>query len=95
MFFCRLKVAAEASSSSSEEDELETEEQKSKRHEFEKRRKAHYNEYQAVQLARKLMEEDEEEVDDGSKTKSKLPKMDVEPSTNTGGGSDPGTDDAV
>jgi len=32
---------------------------------FESKRKAHYNEYSAVKLARKLMEEDEEEDEDG------------------------------
>ena len=32
------------------------------RREFRKKRKAHYNEFQAVALARKLMEEDEDEL---------------------------------
>lgn len=88
VYYSRLKVAAEASSSGDESpDELETEEERAKRKEFEKRRKAHYNEYKAVQLARKLMEEEEEEVEDGLNTKSKLPKMDVEPSGDQSSGS--------
>lgn len=35
-----------------------------KRLEFEKRRKAHYNEFEAIKLARKLIEEDDEEDED-------------------------------
>lgn len=34
-----------------------------KRHEFERRRKLHYNEFEAVLRARELMEEDDEEED--------------------------------
>uniref|UniRef100_U5EVK1 Putative inhibitor-2 n=1 Tax=Corethrella appendiculata TaxID=1370023 RepID=U5EVK1_9DIPT len=72
----KLKVAASSQSDrnrgsvsdedddDSEEEVEETEEQKQKRKEFERRRKAHYNEYEAVKLARKLIEEDEEEDDD-------------------------------
>lgn len=37
-----------------------------KRLEFEKRRKAHYNEFEAIKLARKLIEEDEEDDDDAN-----------------------------
>ncbi|KAF4533219.1 hypothetical protein B566_EDAN011842 [Ephemera danica] len=44
----------------SEEDDEEAPEQKAKRKSFESKRKLHYNEFQAVKLARKLMEEDEE-----------------------------------
>lgn len=88
VYYSRLKVAAEASSSGDESpDEPETQEERAKRKEFEKRRKAHYNEYKAVQLARKLMEEEEEEIEDGSNSKSKLPKMDVEPSGDQSSGS--------
>lgn len=39
-----------------------------KRLEFEKRRKAHYNEFEAIKLARKLIEEDDEEDDDEGET---------------------------
>lgn len=35
-----------------------------RRLDFEKRRKLHYNEFEALKLARKLMEEDEEEDDE-------------------------------
>uniref|UniRef100_A0A336M8R1 CSON013737 protein n=1 Tax=Culicoides sonorensis TaxID=179676 RepID=A0A336M8R1_CULSO len=59
----KLKVAA-AESSSSEEEEPETEEQRAKRVEFEKRRKMHYNEFQAVKLARKLLEDELAELDE-------------------------------
>lgn len=37
-----------------------------RRLDFEKRRKLHYNEFEALKLARKLMEEEEEEDDDGT-----------------------------
>lgn len=39
-----------------------------RRLEFEKRRKAHYNEFEAIKLARKLIEEDDEEDDDEGET---------------------------
>uniref|UniRef100_A0A182NJI1 Protein phosphatase inhibitor 2 n=1 Tax=Anopheles dirus TaxID=7168 RepID=A0A182NJI1_9DIPT len=73
----RLRVAADARSDAvsvedldeddddDEEEEELTEEQKKRKHEFERRRKAHYNEFEAVKLARKLIEEDDEEDDDG------------------------------
>lgn len=41
-----------------------------KRLEFEKRRKLHYNEFEAIKLARKLIEEEDDEEDDGSKPES-------------------------
>lgn len=41
-----------------------TEEEKKKRKEFEMKRKMHYNEYQAVKLARKLLEEEDDDDDD-------------------------------
>lgn len=46
---------------SEEEEEPEGPEEKVARKHFESKRKMHYNEFQAVKLARKLMEEDEEE----------------------------------
>lgn len=39
-----------------------------RRLEFEKRRKAHYNEFEAIKLARKLIEEDDEDDDDEGET---------------------------
>jgi len=79
---------------SSEEDLDETEEEKVKRIEFEKRRKAHYNEFAAVKLARKLIEEEDDDEDEtdtnknGNNSKSDKPsgsgkssdskKMDIE-----------------
>ncbi|GAB0092577.1 protein phosphatase inhibitor 2 [Sergentomyia squamirostris] len=81
----KLKVAATARTSSfsseddsEEESEPETEEQKVKRLEFEKRRKAHYKEFEAVKLARKLIaeEEDEDEDEDDKKKKEKSSRDD-------------------
>lgn len=51
----------------------ETESEREKRLEFEKKRKAHYNEFEAIRLARKLIEEEDEEDDDddeGNQSKS-------------------------
>lgn len=67
----KLKVASETVrraslhiEESDSDEGPETEEQRSKRLEFEKRRKAHYNEASAIKLARKLIEEEIEEIDD-------------------------------
>lgn len=51
-------------SESSDEDMDETEEARQKRIEFEKKRKMHYNEFQALQLARQLLAQEEEEEDE-------------------------------
>ena len=53
-----------------DDDENLSEEEKMKRREFETKRKKHYNEFQAVKLARKLLEE-EEEADDDENDKAK------------------------
>ncbi|XP_053212994.1 protein phosphatase inhibitor 2-like isoform X2 [Panonychus citri] len=54
----------------SEPEELSEEEMK-KRKEFEMKRKMHYNEFQAVKLARKLLEEDDDEdEEDNNKDRS-------------------------
>nr|KAG5695435.1 hypothetical protein BaRGS_033560 [Batillaria attramentaria] len=49
---------------SSEEDENETAEERAKRKAFELKRKLHYNEFAAVQLAKKLMSEEEDDDED-------------------------------
>lgn len=63
-----LDVAAdfrlEEEESSEEEEEELSEEQKKRKLEFERRRKAHYNEFEAIKLARKLIEEEQEDEDD-------------------------------
>lgn len=70
----KLRIAASTQSPafgsediSDEENIDETPEEKVRRLEFERRRKAHYNEFEAVRLARKLIEEelgDEDEEND-------------------------------
>lgn len=55
--------------SSDDEDEHLNDEQKQKKLEFERRRKSHYNEFEAIKLARKLIEEEDE--DDGENEASK------------------------
>lgn len=86
----KLRVAASARSdslseeeeSSEEEEEDLTDDQKKRKHEFQRRRKAHYNEFEAVKLARKLIEEegeddDEEDVEEASHSQgSKSSKSD-------------------
>lgn len=58
----KLQMAADAQATDDEtDDEPEDEESRTRRIEFEKRRKAHYNEYEAVRLARRLIEEDEDD----------------------------------
>ncbi|XP_049291084.1 protein phosphatase inhibitor 2 [Anopheles funestus] len=93
----RLRVAADARSDAVSEEELDdddeeeeeeelTEEQKKRKLEFERRRKAHYNEFEAVKLARKLIEEDDEEEEDdaadGGGADDGPNKADDEPSAN-------------
>ncbi|CAH1118403.1 unnamed protein product [Phaedon cochleariae] len=53
------KAMVEDSDDSS--DEELTEEERQRRREFEQKRKKHYNEFHALQLAKKLLEEDEDD----------------------------------
>ncbi|XP_019931399.2 protein phosphatase inhibitor 2 isoform X2 [Aedes albopictus] len=73
----KLRVAANSKSdsisgeeSSDEEEEDLTDEQKQHKLEFERRRKAHYNEFEAIKLARKLIEEEDEDDGDNDASKS-------------------------
>ncbi|XP_065082588.1 protein phosphatase inhibitor 2 isoform X2 [Ochlerotatus camptorhynchus] len=73
----KLRVAANAKSdsntdeeSSDEDDEQLNDEQKQHKLEFERRRKAHYNEFEAIKLARKLIEEEDEDDGDNDASKS-------------------------
>ncbi|KAF2357620.1 Protein phosphatase inhibitor 2 (IPP-2) [Trinorchestia longiramus] len=50
------------------EEDLSPEEQEIRKH-FEMKRKKHYNEFQAVKLARKLMQQDTDEEDEDEKSK--------------------------
>ena len=68
----RLQVAKETQrraslhceESSDDDREPETDDDKDKREEFEKRRKLHYNEFEAIKLARKLIKEESEDDDE-------------------------------
>lgn len=57
--------------SDSESDRDESPEEKHQRLQFESKRKNHYNEFQAIQLARKLMEEEEED-DEGAASRDEI-----------------------
>ncbi|XP_055534854.1 protein phosphatase inhibitor 2 [Wyeomyia smithii] len=57
-------VSEEEAESSEEEEEEISEEQKKRKLDFERRRKAHYNEFEAIKLARKLIEEEHEDDED-------------------------------
>ena len=57
------KPSQEDESDEEDEDGEQDPESLAKRHQFESKRKAHYNEYYAVKLARKLLEQEEDEED--------------------------------
>lgn len=58
---------------SEEEDEFIPLEVQEKRKSFEFKRKAHYNEFMAVKLARQLMDSDEDEDEEVDERKKKIP----------------------
>ena len=69
--YFRLQAAADSRrdslpEESSEDEDLElTDDQRASRVDFEKRRKLHYNEFEAIKMARKLIEDDDDEDEDG------------------------------
>ena len=65
-------LSDENDESSDEEDIEETEDERAKRKVFEQKRKLHYNEFQAIKLAKQLMEEEEEEDEDEDDTDDKV-----------------------
>ncbi|XP_015522054.1 protein phosphatase inhibitor 2 isoform X1 [Neodiprion pinetum] len=74
---------------SSDEEDEETPEERQKRLAFEQKRKGHYQEWQAVQLARKSMQEEsdedsdeEDEADSNSRSKC-VPSCDSEPDSDS------------
>lgn len=75
----KLQLAARSASidesihsSDDDEDDEETPKQKAHRLEFEKRRKAHYKEFEAVKLARKLIEEEDDDQEDRQADPTKM-----------------------
>lgn len=69
-FFFRIRIASEKppkalqSDSEDSDDEELTPEQQAKKREFELKRKKHYNEFHALQVAKKLLEEEEDDEDE-------------------------------
>ncbi|KAL5007047.1 hypothetical protein ScPMuIL_015853 [Solemya velum] len=63
--YSERKALQPIESSDEEEDENETEEDRMKRRSFEQKRKLHYNEFQAIKLAKQLMEEEDEDDEIG------------------------------
>ncbi|KAG4066217.1 hypothetical protein HA402_000441 [Bradysia odoriphaga] len=69
---------------SSSDDEEESPEQKVKRNEFEKRRKMHYNEFDAVRRARQLIEEeDDDDESEGESSRTQCNYVDSNLDDNT------------
>ncbi|XP_073841754.1 protein phosphatase inhibitor-2 isoform X2 [Musca autumnalis] len=75
----KLRIAANTQTPSfddeeevSDEEFEETPEEKVRRLEFERRRKEHYKEFEAVKLARKLIEEEDDEDDDDGEDDTKI-----------------------
>lgn len=61
----RRRSTPSASEEDSEDDDADLDEaERAKRREFKNRRKMHYNEFKAVQMARKLIAEEEDDDDD-------------------------------
>ena len=65
----RIMISSEPSDES--DDETLTKEERLKKKEFEFKRKLHYNEFQAIKLARKLLEEEETEETDAEENGEK------------------------
>ena len=93
----RSESANEETDSEEEEDEsLLTEEEKQRKRDFLRRRKAHYNEFEAIKLARQLIEEDEEDDENEDIKKKASCEMDVEEAagpSNTNSSKDPADGD--
>jgi len=70
---CQQQADKDQESDEEEESDASPEDKEKKKH-FESKRKMHYNEFQAVKLARKLMEEDEEEDEEAASGSSSKPQ---------------------
>ncbi|KAK4337029.1 hypothetical protein RND71_044005 [Anisodus tanguticus] len=77
------KILISSEPSDDSDDENLSKEERRKKKEFEFKRKLHYNEYQALKLARKLLEEEDDEDDENNSKSNEEKSKKSEESTNS------------